>query len=309
MLNLYWKSDGQTRSLIEAPFKSEQDFEKYVYDNQDILGNITIIHRQIRTGNKQGIPDMLAVDQNKTIYVIELKNAEATEDILPQALGYAIWAETNPDSIRAIWLESKNRPENIELDWDNLDIRIMLVAPDFKETVPRMAARLGFPVDLIRIRRYSFETEEFLLAEVLEEKKVPRPGATTVMGDWTWEFYESEHGKDATAQFRKAVQAIDGLAKKQSWNTVYNLNKYYTGFKLGNRVVFSVSWGGTYAWQIHLKLPEKIARSLPGENWEMQRYDSTFHEAVFRPRYPDHADIAELEALLVEAYNRISGRN
>jgi len=127
MLNLYWKSGEQTRSLIEKPFKSEAEFEKYIFENQDILGDIYITHRQIRTGSKQGIPDMLGVDQDARVCIIELKNHEADENILPQALSYAIWAETNPDSIKAIWLESKQKPEGIEIDWDNLDIRIILI--------------------------------------------------------------------------------------------------------------------------------------------------------------------------------------
>ncbi len=65
------------------------------------------------------------VDCDARICIIELKNDEASEDILPQALGYAICAETNPDSIRAIWLESKQKPEDIEIDWDKLDIRVI----------------------------------------------------------------------------------------------------------------------------------------------------------------------------------------
>lgn len=308
MLNLFWKSDEQTRSLVETPFRSEQEFEKYIFDNQDLLGDVFILHRQIRTGNRQGIPDMLGVDQDARICIIEVKNALATEDILPQALGYAIWAETNPDSIRAIWLESKNRPENIELDWDKLDIRIILLAPDFKETVPRMAARLGFPVDLIRMRRYSLEHDEFILVEVLEEKQPPRPGITTVKGDWTWEYYEEQHGKDATHQFRTVVQAIEGLTRKHGWDTVCNLNKYYTGFKLGTRVVFSVGWRGTYAWQIHLKLRERVAKAFSSQMWEFQRYDTTFHEAIFRPKQSDNTDVTELEPLFIEAYRYISGR-
>jgi len=195
MLNLYWKTDNQTRSLIEKPFKSEAKFEEYIFQNQDLLDDIYIIHRQIRTGSKQGIPDMLGVDKDARICIIELKNEQATEAILPQSLGYAIWAETNPDSIKAIWLESSRKPEDIEIDWDNLDIRLVLVAPDFKETVLRMVSKLNYQVDLIRVRRYGFEENEFLVVEVLEEKQKPRPGVTKVMGDWTWEFYESEHGK------------------------------------------------------------------------------------------------------------------
>jgi hypothetical protein len=182
MLNLYWKSGEQTRSLIEKPFKSEAEFEKYIFENQDILGDVYIIHRQIRTGSKEGIPDMLGVDQDARVCIIELKNQEAGEDILPQALGYAIWAETNPDSIKAIWLESKQKPEDIEIDWDNMDVRVVLIAPSFKSTVPRMAGKIGYPIDLVQVRRYGFEGEEFLLVEVLEEEaptKVSTTGITT----------------------------------------------------------------------------------------------------------------------------------
>ncbi|RKY57475.1 MAG: hypothetical protein DRP95_06960 [Candidatus Latescibacterota bacterium] len=309
MLNLYWKSGDQTRSLVEKSFKTEAELEQYIFENQEILGgDIYIIHRQIRTGSKQGIPDMLGVDQDSRVCIIELKNSEADENILPQALGYAIWAETNPDSIKAIWLESKNKPEDIEVDWDNLDIRIILIAPSFKSTVPRMAGKIGYPVDLIQVRRYCFEDEEFLVVEVLEDTPERRVTTTKVQGEWDWDFYESEHGKEATVQFRKVVEAIAALVDRQGWKLPYNLSKYYVGFKLGNRVVFSVGWGGTYAWNLRLKLPEDVAKAFKGKLWEFQRYDNSFHEAVFRPLNPDLPDISEMEPLFIEAYQYVSGR-
>lgn len=307
MLNLTWKTAGQTRSLIEKPFTSEAAFEKYIFDNQDILGDIFIIYRQIQTGNKQGIPDMLGVDKDARVCIVELKNAQATEAILPQSLGYAIWAETNPDSIKAIWLESKHKPEDIVLEWDNLDIRIVLVAPDFRESVPRMAGKLGYQVDLIRVRRYVFESDEFLLVETLEEKPQPKVTTTKVKGDWNWDFYESEHGKEATAQFRKAVEAIAALARKKGWDLPFNVNKYYTGFKLGSKVVFNVAWGGTYVWKIKFKLPEEVAKQVKGVCWEFQSYDKQFHEAVLKPLKPENPDIAEIEHLFVAAYRHVSG--
>lgn len=309
MLNLYWKSQDQTRSLVEKPFKSEAELEQYILDNQEVLGgDIYIIYRQIRTGSKQGIPDMLGVDQDSRVCIVELKNDEAGEDVLPQALGYAIWAETNPDSIKAIWLESKKKPEGIELDWDNLDIRIILIAPSFKSNVPRMAGKIGYPVDLVQVSRYCFEEEEFLVVEVLESTPQRKVSTTKVMGEWDWDFYESEHGKEATVQFRSTVEAVAALTTQQGWELPYNLNKYYTGFKLGNRVVFSVAWGGTYTWNLRLKLSEDVARGFKGQLWEFQRYDSSFHEAVFRPVKLDSTDITELEPLFISAYQYVSGR-
>lgn len=308
MLNLYWKSGKQTRNLEAKPFQSEAEFEKYIFDNQDILGgDIYIVHRQVRTGSRQGIPDMIGVDQDAHVCIIELKNAEADEAILPQALSYAIWAETNPDSIKAIWLESQQRPEEIEIDWDNLDVRVILIAPSFKATVPRMAGKMGYPIDLVQVRRYGFEGDEFILVEALGEKPAPRPGVTKVKVDWDWDYYESQHGKGGTAQFRKAVEALDAFVKHQGWDMQYNLNKYYAGFKLGNRLVALVAWSGTHAWNIQLKLAKGTGTDFGGQRWEFQRYDDGFHLAIFRPLQPESPQIDELRPLLVQAYKYISG--
>jgi hypothetical protein len=307
MQNLYWKIGGETRILVEKPFASESELEKYIFANQDLLGDVYIIYRQIKTGQKQGIPDMLGVDQDARICIIELKNQTADENILPQALGYAIWAETNPDSIKAIWLESKQKPENIEIDWDNLDVRLILIAPSFKGTVSRMAGKIGYPVDLMQIRRYSFDDNEFISVELVEEPPTPRVTSTKGVTVWDWEFYESEHGHEVTAQFRKAVEAVQNLVKAHGWNITYNINKYYTGFKIGNKVVFSVAWGGTKAWKLVFKISKDTAADFKGKVWEFQTYDDTFSQAIFRPLKPQSADIAELENFFVAAYKRVSG--
>lgn len=308
MLNLYWKSGDQTRSLVEQPFKSEAELEKYIFNNQELLGgDISIIYRQIRTGSKQGIPDMLGVDQDDRICLIELKNVEATEDVLPQALGYAIWAETNPDSIKAIWLESKNKPEDAQIDWDNLDVRVILIAPSFNDAVQRMAGKIGYQVDMVQVRRYGFEQEEFVLVDIAKPKPIDKGKITKVAGIWDWDYYESEHGKEAAGQFRQAVEAVAALVKKQGWDIQPNLNKYYTGFKLGNKVLFSVMWGGAYAWKLRFKLTEREAKAFNGEHWEFQNYDSTFKEATFRPLHPGSPDVKELEPLFVLAYKRVAG--
>jgi RecB family endonuclease NucS len=64
---LYWKTIGQTRTLLEKPFASEAEMEKYIFENQELLGDIWVVYRQIKTGQKQGIPDLLGVDQDSRI--------------------------------------------------------------------------------------------------------------------------------------------------------------------------------------------------------------------------------------------------
>ncbi len=308
MRNLYWKSKDSTINLIPKEFQNEQAFETYVYENQDLLGDIVILYRQIRTGARQGIPDMLGVDQDANFCLIEMKNCQAVEDVLPQVLGYAMWAETNPDSIRAIWLESKEKPEDIQVDWDNLAIRIIVIAPSFKPNVLKMAAKINYPIDLIQIQRFSHDDDEFIFVESLKDTAGPKVTVTRAMEEWSWEYYENNHGKDATREFKKVVEAIDNFVKERGWNLPYNLNKYYTGFKLGNKVVFDVAWSGTYAWRIDMKIPKDVAESFSGQDWEYQRYDEAFGNALFKPKNGKFKSLKEIEELLNIAYNRVSGK-
>ena len=193
MVNLYWKNNNQITDVEEKPFINEADFEKFIFDNQNILGgDISIIHRQIRSGTKDGIPDMIGIDTDNRICIIELKNIEANEDIVPQALQYAIWAETNPDSIKSLWLECKNKPEDLKPDWDNLDIRILLVAPNFKQNVLKMSKKINYPVELYKVRSpddhfdrlsvaFGIRNFEHLEQGLAEMHRVLRPGGKMVI--------------------------------------------------------------------------------------------------------------------------------
>lgn len=308
MTNLYWKRRTETIALEAKPFKSETELEQYIYDNQEILGDINIIHRQIRTGSKQGIPDMIGIDQDSRICIIEVKNVEANESVLPQALGYAVWAEANPDSLRAIWLESKAKQETPEVDWENIQIRVILIAPSYKANVSSMAVKLGYAVDLVQVCRYSHNKAEFLLVDVLDKPTNNRAALTKVLEEWSWESYENEHSKEATLQFKKMVEEIEKFSKKHKWALPYNLNKYYTGFKLGTRVVFSVHWASTYNWYVKLKISENVAKAFKGKYWEYQRYDTIFNEALFRLKNPQKPIIAEIGGYLIKAYENVFGK-
>ena len=146
-----------------------------------------------------------------------------------------------------------------------------------------------------------------MLVEVIEEQPAVKIGITKVLEDWTWECYEREHGKEATKTFHEVVDNIAAYVKKQGWDLPYNLNKYYTGFKLGNKVVFAIGWSGMHAWHISAKVSEEEARNFIGKNWEFQRYDNPFNQALFRPKSGKITDTSELENVLTLAYHRVSG--
>ena len=135
---------------------------------------------------------MLGIDSDGRICIIELKNIEATDDIVPQVLRYAIWAEENPDSMKNLWLESKNMPEEILPDWDNLDIRILLIAPDFRQSVLKASKKITYPVELYKINRYGIGADEFISFEVLENK-YSKLVTTKAKDEYSWEYYEQNH--------------------------------------------------------------------------------------------------------------------
>lgn len=307
-MNLYWKtSKGKTVNLVETPFKSEVEFEKYIFENQELLEDIFIFKRQVRSGSHQGVPDMLGVDQDGKVCLIEMKNALVMEDILPQLLKYAIWAETSPDSIKALWLEAEDRPEDVTINWEAVEIRLLVVGPEFRINVLRMSHKIGYDVDLLQVKRFVSEDEEFIIVEQMEEEPQPRIVITKGMEVYDRDFYEREHGKEATAKFLNIVSQIEGLIKKHGWQLQTKINKYYTGFKYGNRNPFGVHWGGTHAWQVFIKLPESVAKHFTSSEWEVQRYEASFKQALFKP-LASKPKLDELEELMVDAYEKLRGK-
>ena len=98
MQNFFWKKNENLVSIEEVPFRTEEELEKYVFGEQaELLEDIFVFKRQVRAS--RDIPDLIGVDRDNNVVIIENKNTEVTEDILPQILRYALWAETNPDSV------------------------------------------------------------------------------------------------------------------------------------------------------------------------------------------------------------------
>jgi len=86
MANLLWKSVAKTKRLLATPFNTEEEFEKIVFETPEILGDVFLIKRQIRGGNKPGIPDIIGVDTDGNVCIVEMKNIEVDASIVPQVL-------------------------------------------------------------------------------------------------------------------------------------------------------------------------------------------------------------------------------
>jgi len=308
-LNLYWQrtSPAKTINLTETPFKSEEAFEKYIFQNSDLLEDLYLIKRQVRSGQRQGTPDIVGVDQDGHICIVEMKNAEVSQEILPQVLQYAMWAESNPDSIKALWLEDKNKPDDLTIDWDNPDVRVLVVAPAFRPSVLRMSVKINYEIDFLEVKRFVLENDEFLLISRLSPEEQPKPKSTRGLAVYNREFYESHHDKEAVGQFLRVTEAIEKLVRNKGWHLQRKFNKYYAGFKYGNRLCFGVAWQAARAWNLFFKVPESAARNIQGQNWEFQRYYKQWKQINVRCIDPRKTDVAELEELFEAAHENIVG--
>src|SRR5664279_5285761 len=69
--------------------ESSREFEKVVFETPELLQDIFLLKRQIRGGNKTGIPDIVGLDSDGNVCIIEMKNVTVDASIVPQVLEYA----------------------------------------------------------------------------------------------------------------------------------------------------------------------------------------------------------------------------
>jgi len=304
MANLFWKKDGKTKSLLSTPFKTEEEFEKEIFNTREILEDIFLIKRQIRGGNKNGIPDIVGIDNDGNICIIEMKNVTVDASIIPQVLQYAFWAETNPDSIKSLWLECDNKPDDIAISWDSFQVRIIVIAPSILRSTLDIVDKINYPVDLIEVKRWVEEKNSLYLVNKLEtDPKVSRIKPTSGMQEYDEDFYKKEYNKNSAIEFIKYAREVERLVAKKDWTLETKFNKHYCGFKAGFFNAFGIQWIGTKTFALFFKLSEDEAKST---KIEMTKYESQWKQAVYYIE-PGKTKINDYEPLFELAYKKLTG--
>jgi len=304
MANLFWKIDGKTKSLLSTPFKTEEEFEKEIFNTREILEDIFLIKRQIRGGNKTGIPDIVGIDNDGNICIIEMKNVTVDASIIPQVLQYAFWAETNPDSIKSLWLECDNKPDDIAISWDSFQVRIIVIAPSILRSTLDIVDKINYPVDLIEVKRWVEEKNSLYLVNKLEtDPKVTRIKPTSGMQVYDEEFYKKEYNKKSAIEYIKYAREVEKFVTKKDWNLELKFNKHYCGFKAGFFNAFGIQWMGTKTFALFFKLSEAESKST---GLEMTKYESQWKQAVYyidpgKTKIEDYAPLFEL------SYKKLTG--
>jgi hypothetical protein len=304
MANLFWKSNTGIKSLLATPFKTEEEFERTIFDTSELLEEIFLLKRQIRGGNKTGIPDIVGVDDDGNVCIVEMKNVTVDASIIPQVLQYAFWAETNPDSIRALWLECDNKPDDLQINWDTFQVRIIIIAPSILRSTLAIVEKINYDVELIEVKRWVEGENQLLLLDTLEqEEKKTKSKIVRGLQNYDEAFYLRNYNKQSAEQFLKYVKELERLVAQRGWALEMKFNKHYCGFKAGFFNAFGIAWMGAKTFALFVKISEKDAKQLSPK---MTKYLKQWKQAVY---YIDPAKtkIGDYVGLFEFAYKHLTG--
>lgn len=283
MANLFWKQQGKkTLNLVSTPFTTEEEFEKVIFETKEILEDIFLLKRQVRGGKKAGIPDIVGIDSDGNVCIVEIKNFTIDASVIPQVLAYAFWAQKNPDSIKNLWLEAPKQPEDVVVNWDNYEVRIIIIAPSIERSTLELVNTITYPVDLIEIKRWTEGSNQFLLVNKLEPEQPKK--VRTVRGLETYDraFYESYYNKQSVAAFLTFVKETEKLVKSKGWPLEMKFNKHYCGFKHGFFNAFGIKWVSSKTFAFFFKLPKSVAEKFQPDGLKMDRYEDQWKQAVYK---------------------------
>lgn len=303
MANLFWKTLEDTKSLLAIPFVSEEEFEKTIFETQEILEDIFLIKRQVRGGKKSGIPDIVGVDNDGNVCIVEMKNVAVDASIIPQVLEYAFWAETNPDSIKSLWLECENRPDELTISWDDFQVRIIILAPTILGSTLDIVNKINYPVDLIEVKRWVEENNQLLLVNKLEAEKTLKPRPVSGLETYDEQFYKRHFNKNSVDEFFKYIKQVEKIIKSKRWTLDTKYNKHYCGFKAGFFNAFGINWIGSKTFAFFFKLPKEQAEKT---DIKMTKYESSWKQAIYYIE-PGKTKTNDFIPLFEQAYKRLTG--
>lgn len=283
MQTLYWRPRiGKVRPLQPAAFESESEFEKTVFATPELFAEIFLLKRQVRGGGKPGVPDIVGIDAEGNVCIIEMKNAPVDATVIPQVLKYAIWAQSNPDSIKSLWLEAVDRPEDWQIEWDRLEVRILVIAPGIDRTTLEHVSKITYPVELVEVTRWVAGRDSWLLVNRLQPQPRKRVAIASGLSSYDRDTYKQNHHAESVSGFLRVADQLQTMARQRGWPVERKFNKFYCGFKIGNFVVFGVQWLGSKSYGLFFKVPEAGAKKVRAPGAIFQRYEAIFKQAVFK---------------------------
>ena len=205
-----------------------------------------------------------------------------------------------------MWLELPYRPEDINITWDNLSVKILIIAPSVSSRVLRLANRIEYPVSFLEIKKFSMDKDEFILTNQLEPEPKARSGVTRGQEVYDKDFYLANRDKSSVAKFFETIDIVDQVVKKKSWELEKKMNKGYVSYKYGFPIVFSVNWIGIKSFSLCFKLPKDKAESIEIPGLAPHRYEEEWKQVLYKIDKPVE-DVKRLLPLFEAAFKHITG--
>jgi RecB family endonuclease NucS len=107
--------------MREIKVRPEEEIEKIIFE-KEILPDVFLLKRQLQTSTNKERIDIVGIDNENNILVIEIKDETVDENVITQVTKYVEWVKTNPDAIKNIYLElkdkDKNKTKDLIFDWE-----------------------------------------------------------------------------------------------------------------------------------------------------------------------------------------------
>jgi len=303
MESLIIKTKKETKILKQTSFKAEEEFENLVFKTPELLEDIFLIKRQVRGGNKPGIPDIIGVDEDGNICIIEMKNVTVDSDVIPQVLSYAIWAEKNPDSIKSLWLECEDKPEDLEIDWDEAEIRIIIIAPKILNSTLEYVSKIDYTVDLFEVRQYLDNDNQFYVLSKLEAENSKKVKPVRGRQEYDEEEYKKLYNHNSVNDFLRYIKEIENIIKNNNWQLETNYKKKYCSFKYGLTNIFGIHWVGSKTFSFRFKIAKDDAEKF---GVKMTKYSKTKPVAFYYIE-PGKTKTEDFTEIIKFVYNKILG--
>jgi hypothetical protein len=299
------EKNGKTTNLLEKPFHPEEELEDLIFRTEGILGDLFIVTRQAHSQTKRDIPDLVAVDREDSVVIIEVKDEEANDSVVPEVLRYAIWAETSPDSVKNLWVEAKNKPEDLTPDWDNMNVRIIIVAPSFKETIPRLINKINYDTELVEIKRFVLGENTFVFLNRVPTESGQPSRVSRGRGEYDEAWYNEYYNKDSVKIFFRIIDEVRRIVEQKGWKLAGKMNQGYFTFKYGFFGVFGVLFTSSKTVCLFFKVPQSVVDAsrvaVP-----LFRYQVEWKQALYKTDTLDF-DVHKLLPIFEAAYKNIVG--
>lgn len=220
--NAVWKVGAKPEKLKLATLSEEKLLERMILAESSILSdNWLLIGNQVKT-NHAGFIDLLAVDENQSLIVIELKKQRTPREVVAQALDYASWAQNlETHDLSRIYRQfvGENSP-NLEeaykqcfgnaLDEEELNQnhQIVVVAAELDPSTERIVNYLNsldVPINVLFFQVFQDQDQLYLsrtwLLDPIETESKATATDRSARAPWNGEYYVS-FGSDNTQNDR-----------------------------------------------------------------------------------------------------------